>query len=485
MSPMDRALAGARLEGCRQRRREHRRRRGAWSTAQPERLRSLRSLWCTAPPPPWQPPRWPAARLGCSRRPARAETDLGEAAQSCGRGVQFRWTLPQLCGDHTSTARSDSAAPRSACTSARRESTYVRLYIACTQKAVTMAAFATLPDEQPLLSWWRTVTSQSHASLPLLVLLGNANDVANLKASLPLHVRQQLHEFYDGPPAPGFPSLVYGSFAQRDPSRSAARFLSLFRFSPQVRILVVPADEEDVLLNFVEHTSAPMVVVRSWSESAGSWLNEELERTRRSVLPPRLIEFCRWLPSQYCLVLAGQATHHLALMVPGASIKVEHMTLRTAAGQLHRWEHLMRGVTFLAIETSFQESLDPSLYGTGLQGVLRHIVEDKKRTFQVVVLCGDGCVERFAKLNFKDQNWYSFILPSDCEPHTVAASGAAAAAVKSPYEQHPFMSGFALNGKQLEAVKGGPHLFHEDKLALASYMDTLRRRAAVGRGAGC
>ena len=66
----------------------------------------------------------------------------------------------------------------------------------------------------------------------------------------------------------------YGSFAQRDPSRSAARFLSLFRFSPQVRILVVPADEEDVLLNFVQHTSAPMVVVRSWSESAGSWLNE-------------------------------------------------------------------------------------------------------------------------------------------------------------------------------------------------------------------
>ena len=40
-------------------------------------------------------------------------------------------------------------------------------------------------------------------------------------------------------------------------------------------------------------------------------------------------------------------------------------------------------------------------------------------------------------------------------------------------------------GKQLEAVKGGPVLHHEDKLAVASYMDTLRRRAAVRLGAGC
>ena len=348
-----------------------------------------------------------------------------------------------------------------------------------------MATFATPPDEQQLLGWWRAVKTQSNTSLPLLVLLGNANDVANLKASLPLHIRQQLHEFYDAPPAPGFPSLVYGSFAQRDPSRSAARFLSLFRLSPQVRILVVPADEEDVLLNFMEHTSAPIVAVRGWSESAGSWLNEELERTRRSIVPPRFATFCSWMPSPCCIVLAGQRTHHLALMTPGASIKVEHMTLLTAADQLHRWQHAVREITLLVLETSFQESLDPSLYGTGLQGVLRSIVDDKKRTYQVVVLCGDGCVERFVKLNSQEQGWYSVVLPTDCEPHTVAASGAAGAAAKSAYTQHPFMSGFALNGKQLEAVKGGPVLHHEDKLAVASYMDTLRRRAAVGLGAGC
>lgn len=119
-SPMDSALASALLGGCRQRRRVRRRRRGAWCAAQPERLRSLRSLWCTAPPPAWRPPRWPAARLGCSRRRTRAETDLGEAAQSYGRGAHLRWTPPQLCGDNTSTARCDSADPRSACTSARR-----------------------------------------------------------------------------------------------------------------------------------------------------------------------------------------------------------------------------------------------------------------------------------------------------------------------------------------------------------------------------
>ena len=96
------------------------------------------------------------------------------------------------------------------------------------------------------------------------------------------------------------------------------------------------------------------------------------------------------------------------------------------------------------------------------------------------MLCGDGCVERFVKLNSQEQGWYSVILPKDCEPHTVAASGAAGAAAKSAYTQHPFMSCFALNGKQLEAVKGGPQLYHEDKLELAKYMDTLRRRAAVG-----
>ena len=346
-----------------------------------------------------------------------------------------------------------------------------------------MAAFATLPDEQPLLAWWRAVHSQSHTSIPLLALLGNTNDVASLKASLPLHIRQQIHEFDDAAPAPGLPSIVYGSFAQRDPGRSVGRFFSLFRADRVVRVLVLPQAEEDILLSYAAQTSASIVAVRGWSESAGTWLNEELERTRRSVVPPRFATFCTWLPSPCCIVLAGERTHHLAMKVPGANVKMDHMTLRTAANQLHRWEHAMHGVTLLVLESSYQESLDPSLYGSGLQGVLRSIVDDKKRTYQVCVLCGDGCVERFVKLNSQDQGWFSTILPTDCEPHTVAASGAAGAAAKSAYTQHPLLSGFALNGKQLEAVKGGPQLFHEDKLALAKYMDTLRRRAAVGLGA--
>ena len=336
----------------------------------------------------------------------------------------------------------------------------------------------------PALTWWRLVHSpavdgRQSPIIPTLVLLQeNSTDVDNLKQSLPAQVCSQLHEFVDTAPAPGFPSLVYGSFMQLDPNCSVARFFSLFTTSRQVRIVVVPAAEQDVVASFAAQMAAPIVAVRGWPDTAGAALNEQLETARRSVVPPRFAAFCSLEPNPACLVLAGCATHYLALMVPGANIRLVHMTLRSAAAELHRWDFAMRGVKLLVLETAFSESLDPSLYRTALQGVLRCIIEDPKRTYQVVCICGDGCVPRFKKLNYsRDQGWYNVVLPEDCDHRTVAAS----AATESPaLAQHPLMKGFQLSPSQMRAVHGGPKLHHEDRVALERHMQNLRRRAAVG-----
>ena len=350
-----------------------------------------------------------------------------------------------------------------------------------------MQMAAPAPDESALLTWWRLVVhpavdGRASPIIPTLVLLQeNSTDVDNLKQSLPAPVRDQLHEFFDTAPAPGFPSLVYGSFMQLDPNRSVARFFSLFSTSRQVRIVVVPAVEQDVVASFAAQMAAPIVVVRGWPDTAGAALNEQLETSRRCVVPPRFAAFCSLEPNPACLVLAGLGTHHLALGVPGANIRLVHMTLKSAAAELHRWDFAMRGVKLLVLETAFTESLDPSLYRTALQGVLRSIIEDPKRTYQVVCLCGDGCVQRFKKLNCsRDQGWYNVVLPEDCEHRTVAASGAGAATKSPALAQHPLMKGFTLSPSQSQAVHGGPKLHHEDRVALDRHMQDMRRRAAVG-----
>ena len=345
-----------------------------------------------------------------------------------------------------------------------------------------MAAAA---DESPLLTWWRLIHSpavdgRQSPIIPTLVLLQeNSTDVDNLKQSLPAHVREQLHVFFDTAPAPGFPSLVYGSFMH--PHRSVARFFSLFTTSRQVRIVVVPAAEQDVVASFAAQMAAPIVAVRGWPETAGAALNQQLETSRRCVVPPRFAAFCSLEPNPACLVLAGLGTHHLALGVPGANIRLVHMTLKSAAAELHRWDFAMRGVKLLVLESAFTESLDPSLYRTALQGVLRSIIEDPNRTYQVVCICGDGCVPRFKKLNYsRDQGWYNVVLPEDCDHRTVAASSAGAATESPALAQHPLMKGFKLSPSQSQAVHGGPKLHHEDRVALDRHMRDLRRRAAVG-----
>ena len=370
----------------------------------------------------------------------------------------------------------------------RNVSSGIRVPSAHTQMA------APAPDESPLLTWWRLVHSpavdgRQSPIIPTLVLLQeNSTDVDNLKQSLPAQVCSQLHEFVDTAPAPGFPSLVYGSFMQLDPNCSVARFFSLFTTSRQVRIVVVPADEQDVVASFAAQMAAPIVAVRGWPDTAGAALNQQLETSRRCVVPPRFAAFCSLEPNPACLVLAGLASHHLALGVPGANIRLVHMTLKSAAAELHRWEYATRDVSLLVLESSFVESLDPSMYSTGLQGVLRRIVEDPKRRYQVVVLCGDGCVPRFKKLNCsRDQGWYSVVLPEDCEHRTVAASGTGAATKSPALAQHPLMKGFQLSPSQMRAVHGGPKLHHEDRVALERHMQDMRRRAAVGltRSAVC
>jgi hypothetical protein len=333
--------------------------------------------------------------------------------------------------------------------------------------------------------WWRLLMTPAGGVpgpiIPTLVLVQQtAADVENLKADLPAHIRKDLHEFFNSPPSPAYASIVFGRFSMGDDS--VGRFFSLFARSRVMRVVVVPEEDEQVAALFAAQSKDPMIVVRGWPPQTGRALTSQLETARRSNIPRLFVDWCRFSPQPTCLVLAGLATHHLAMMVPGASVNAEHMTLRTVANNLHRWHFAMAGVKVLFVESSFDESLNPNLAGTGLQGILRHaLVEQESRTYAVVVLVGDKDVAKFRRLNFPHgTGWFSVILPEDCDStHTVAASSATQRA--PVYKQHPLMAGFMLRDSQKAAVYGERPLFHEEKVALDAHMNDIRRRARIGR----
>jgi hypothetical protein len=71
----------------------------------------------------------------------------------------------------------------------------------------------------------------------------------------------------------------------------------------------------------------------------------------------------------------------------------------------------MKDVSVLFVETSFDESLSPALYGSGLQGILRALVLDVRRTYDIVILTPSGDEQKFERLNHpRDQEWFKVIL---------------------------------------------------------------------------
>jgi hypothetical protein len=213
----------------------------------------------------------------------------------------------------------------------------------------------------------------------------------------------------------------------------------------------------------------------------------QLETVRRSRIPDAFAAWCSVTPHASALVLCGEETHHLALQVPRARLKYRQMTLKTVANMMERWFWEMKDASVLFVETSFDESLSPALYGSGLQGVLRALVLDERRTYDIVILTPSGDEQKFERLNHpRDQGWLTLILPSDCcASHTTVAASCAAQRPQSKTEhrfaKHPLMRNFRLGAQQKAMVYGERPLFQEDKVLLMEHMEQMRRRAAFGR----
>jgi hypothetical protein len=338
--------------------------------------------------------------------------------------------------------------------------------------------------------WWRLLLTPAGGLpgpiIPTLILIQQSpENVENLKADLPAHIRKDLHEFYNSPPAPAYASIVHGRFAMG--GESVGRLFSLFSKSRIMRVVVVPLEDEQVAALFAAQSKDAIIVVKGWPAGTGPALTAQLEMTRRSNIPQQFVDWCRYSPRPMCLVLAGLATHHLAMMVPRASVKFEHMTLRSVANELHRWHYAMAGVQVLFVETSFDESLNPDLANTGLQGLLRYgLVKQEGRRFDIIVLVCDADVAKFRRLNHpRGSDWYSVIFPEDCDTtHTVSASGSATQRepmAEHSFAQHPLMRDFKLGAAQKAAVYGERTLFQEDRVALDEHMAQMHRRAALGR----
>ena len=322
--------------------------------------------------------------------------------------------------------------------------------------------------------------------MPTLILITTSpDDVANLKADLPPHILQQLHEFpTSSPPAPAYPSIVHGSFSAREDSIGAQ--FSLFAPSRHMRVAVIPCGDAEIAALFAKDAKHPLLIVTGWRAGTGKMLMDHIERARQSNIPEAFKRWCSVLPHPTALTLVGEATHYLATQIQRANMNYRHLTLRTIANVLHRfWEFEMSGAAVLYVETSFDEALNPALAGSGLQGLLRSLVQDHRRWFDVVILSGSPDVEKIKRLNYPRtfSNWLTVILPEDCDAssHVVAASSTTHRPLPA-YAHHPFMAGFALTPHQRTVVYGGERELHEeDKVELRAHMEKMRKRAAVGR----
>ena len=152
--------------------------------------------------------------------------------------------------------------------------------------------------------------------------------------------------------------------------------------------------------------------------------------------------------------------------------------MRNLPGQIARWQFFTRDLSLLIIDSSVSESIDTRLYLTGFQGVLRAIIDDPARLFNVIVLVGDGDVDHLRKLGNnvgRSNGWYAFVLPEDVLPTTVAASAGRAA-------QH------MRNPNTIEAPKGALELLNsirplneQQRAEQNEYEAMLHRRFALGR----
>jgi hypothetical protein len=287
-----------------------------------------------------------------------------------------------------------------------------------------------------LVHWWRVVTTPPRASypvghaaevLPTLILVNTSpDDVSNLKADLPEFVRRGLHELWNSPPAPAFPSIIHGaSFTLGDDS--IGTFWALFGKSRLLRVAVIGEQDATTAALFAGQLKDPssVIIVRGWPPGSGAALTAQLETARRVTIPAAFVEWCSVTPHGSALVLCGEETHHLALQVPRARLNYRHMTLKTVANVMHRWFWEMRDASVLFVETSFDEALSPALHGTGLQARFYHYTAEQtgdgsngrrrgRRRRPLPSLPQTGLL-RYPSHTCSARNLRSFSSPADCQ----------------------------------------------------------------------
>ena len=346
-----------------------------------------------------------------------------------------------------------------------------------------------------LRDWWRLLQANaaSHgaerlSTLPVLFLSGTAADAAAFRADLPAAVRQSLYDSFGGaPPPPGVPSIVHAGpndLSQMD-AMTATR-------SSAMRVAVIPPDAEVAAAVLVRELTANTpsqelmpLLIRGWPAGTGASLAAELEMERRQYVPPAFANWADVRPQPTALVLAGRATEHLLSELPAVrrGLKAWRTRMPVLLNSVSSWAWLTDGLGLLIVDTSFDETLNPALAGTGVQSVLRTIVMDVTRRYDVVIVLDDASAARLASLNFpRDGGWWLAILPDDCQPPAPVA--VAASGWNRPQGGNTLGSrltpGFKLPPAAASLLHPAKPMHHEDRVAVEQELMNWRRRAAVG-----
>ena len=356
-----------------------------------------------------------------------------------------------------------------------------------------------MPPPPELVTWWLSVRSRAHSPVLIIVCLNDpAVDFQFFRDDLPANMKESLFvaNGADGhfkTPIPGANCVWFASFT-KDVNTSLAAAFALWSFvSSSMRVVFVPAVSADGV-NQLEVAQAfasqqnkrpsgtKVTVTQGWPAGGIETLNTAINDYALEAQLPlviRGVNSLRPCDRYRCVVLAGLATHALWNRVFGAHTgRVEHLTMRNLPAQIARWEFFTRDLSLLIIDSSVSESIDTRLYSTGYQGVLRAIVDDPKRLFNVVVLVGDGDVAHFRKLGDtvgRSNGWYCFVVPEDVMPTTVAASAGRAA-----QQMH--------NPNRIEAPKGALAVLNsirplneQQRAEQSEYEAMLHMRFALGK----
>jgi hypothetical protein len=356
-----------------------------------------------------------------------------------------------------------------------------------------MVKNTTMPPPPHLVQWWADVNRRTKSPVLIIVCVNSVDaEFATFRADLPAQFRNVLvsgNDSYTGhlmPPVLGKPGVWFGAFTNTLES-SIASFHALWATSSSMmRVVFVPPiaegiDQLEVAKSFAKSAPNRAIFTHGWPSGGFATLQQAIDDATNVKLPAIVEGFNAIHPCDRhrCVVLAGVQTHKLWSSIRGASDgRVEHITLADlVTTHLTRWHFFTKDLTLLIIETSVSQSLDTSLYNSGLQGSLRSIIDDARRTFNIVVLVGDNDIGYFRRIGAtigRFNAWYVFVLPEDVNPYAeVAASSAAQPTPK----RH--CVGAPPGAMELLRSIGQPN--EQERVKQVEYQVQLAQRFALGR----